>query len=175
MNEEYVYIFYSRSLPHVVKIGYSNDCLDRVKSMNTGLPFMFKVVKKWKVINAHKLEKEIHRQLDFCRISSNREFFGISPKKAIEIIQSIIDNGVYDLYFKNEVGTLSFIDDISLLGKFIRNERTRQGLTQKQIALTCGIGLRVIGEIENGKQTAQIGIIFKILSILRIRCFCEIK
>jgi DNA-binding XRE family transcriptional regulator len=174
-NEDFVYVFYSRSLPHVVKIGYSGDCLERLKGINTGLPYSFKVMRKWKVSNAHKLEKEIHRQLDFCRVKSNREFFSLSPQKAIEAIGSIIEKGTYELFPKDEVGELAKVKDFGGLGKLIRHERRRQGLTQKDLAFTSGTGLRVIGDIERGKETAQVGIIFKVISLLRVNIYWENK
>lgn len=174
-NEDFVYVFYSRSLPHVVKIGYSGDCLERLKSINTGLPFPFRVMKKWKVPNAHRLEKEIHRQLGFCRVNSNREFFSISPQKAIKVIESIIDKGTYEFFSKEEVGELAKIEDFECLGKLIRDERRRQGLTQSQLAFTCGTGLRVIGDIERGKRTAQVGIVFRVISLLRVNFYWENK
>ena len=174
-NEDFVYVFYSRSLPHVVKIGYSGDCLERLKGINTGLPFPFKVMRKWKVTNAHRLEKEIHRQLGFCRVSSNREFFSISPQKAMEAIEGIIDKGTYEFFSKADVGELAKVEDFGYLAKLIRNERRRQGLTQSQLAFACGTGLRVIGDIERGKQTAQVGIVFRVLSLLRVNFYWENK
>ena len=50
------------------------------------------------------------------------------------------------------------------LGEVIRLERKRQGLTQPDVALICGSGIRFIVDVENGKETCQIG---KVLHLLR--------
>ena len=49
------------------------------------------------------------------------------------------------------------------LGQNIRRRRKNLGLTQRDVALCCGCGLRVIGDIEKGKATCQID---KILAVL---------
>lgn len=54
----------------------------------------------------------------------------------------------------------------SQLGKIIRFERKKQGLTQPDLALICGSGIRFIVDIENGKETCQIGKVFKLLNSL---------
>ena len=50
------------------------------------------------------------------------------------------------------------------LGKTVRKERKAMGLTQADLALTSGTGMRFISDLENGKPTCQIG---KTLTVLR--------
>ena len=50
------------------------------------------------------------------------------------------------------------------LGKTVRKERKAMGLTQADLALTSGTGMRFISDLENGKLTCQIG---KTLTVLR--------
>jgi HTH-type transcriptional regulator/antitoxin HipB len=47
--------------------------------------------------------------------------------------------------------------DTKMLGALIRAERKRLGVTQKQLAMTSGTGLRFIVDLEKGKRTAEIG------------------
>lgn len=54
----------------------------------------------------------------------------------------------------------------SQLGAIIRFERKNQGLTQPDLALICGSGIRFIVDVENGKETCQIGKVFHLLSCL---------
>lgn len=54
------------------------------------------------------------------------------------------------------------------IGKTIRNARKALGLKQNQLASVAGIGVRTLSEIENGKQTAQIGLVLKTLGVLGI-------
>lgn len=49
------------------------------------------------------------------------------------------------------------------LGAAIRQRRKHLKVTQKDLAMTCGTGLRFIIELEQGKTTCQIG---KVLSVV---------
>lgn len=52
------------------------------------------------------------------------------------------------------------------LGKRIRKERKLLGVTQKDLALAAGTGLRYIVDLEKGKPTAQIGKMIDVLQAL---------
>lgn len=41
------------------------------------------------------------------------------------------------------------------VGKFIKTQRKKFGLTQKEFAMRSGLGLRFIRELEQGKQTLK--------------------
>ena len=55
------------------------------------------------------------------------------------------------------------------LGKIVRRTRKEMGVTQADLALTSGTGLRFIGELENGKATCQIGKVLRVMQTLGIR------
>jgi y4mF family transcriptional regulator len=42
------------------------------------------------------------------------------------------------------------------LGLIIKNQRKFLGLTQTEVALSCGVGIRFISDLENGKPSCQI-------------------
>jgi HTH-type transcriptional regulator/antitoxin HipB len=42
------------------------------------------------------------------------------------------------------------------LGQIIKNQRKSLGLTQTEVALSCGVGIRFISDLENGKPSCQI-------------------
>lgn len=54
------------------------------------------------------------------------------------------------------------------IGDLIRRIRRQLGLTQKDLALTSGTGLRFIIELEKGKPTCQIGKTLMVLQNLGI-------
>lgn len=56
------------------------------------------------------------------------------------------------------------IQDAQTLGQAIRQQRRRLKVTQKDLAMTSGTGLRFIIDLEKGKQTCQLG---KALEIVR--------
>ena len=55
------------------------------------------------------------------------------------------------------------------LGKLIRDTRKRLGVTQRDLALTSGTGLRFVIDLEKGKETCQIGKALTILNTLGIK------
>jgi y4mF family transcriptional regulator len=52
------------------------------------------------------------------------------------------------------------------LGSLIRLVRKQQGITQEDLSALAGVGPRLIGEIERGKPTAEIGKAFQLLASL---------
>jgi HTH-type transcriptional regulator/antitoxin HipB len=55
------------------------------------------------------------------------------------------------------------------LGKIVRETRKKLGVTQRDLALTSGTGLRFVIDLEKGKETCQIGKALTILHTLGIR------
>jgi HTH-type transcriptional regulator/antitoxin HipB len=55
------------------------------------------------------------------------------------------------------------------IGKLIRNTRKKMGVTQKDLALTSGTGMRFIIDLEKGKETCEIGKALAILDTLGIK------
>lgn len=54
------------------------------------------------------------------------------------------------------------------LGAAIRTKRKQIKVTQKELAMTCGTGLRFIIDLEKGKPTCQIGKILQVLQTLGV-------
>ncbi len=60
------------------------------------------------------------------------------------------------------------IADTRALGELIRTRRTALGLRQPDLALTANVGIRFIVDIENGKETCQVGLTLRLLRALGI-------
>lgn len=57
------------------------------------------------------------------------------------------------------------------IGKLVQSERKRQGITQLQLAGMAGTGIRLISDIENGKETVQVQKLLKVLHTLGLGVF----
>jgi y4mF family transcriptional regulator len=55
------------------------------------------------------------------------------------------------------------------IGKLIRDTRTHLGVTQRNLALTSGTGLRFVIDLEKGKETCEIGKALTVLQTLGIK------
>lgn len=67
------------------------------------------------------------------------------------------------------IRNMKTVIDSSGLGVIIREERKRLKVTQKQLALTAGVGLRYLIELERGKPTARMEGLFKVLQVLGLK------
>jgi y4mF family transcriptional regulator len=47
------------------------------------------------------------------------------------------------------------------LGSAIREQRRRLKITQDELASSIGVSRRVIGQLENGKETVHVGIVLR--------------
>ncbi|QEY53283.1 helix-turn-helix transcriptional regulator [Legionella longbeachae] len=55
------------------------------------------------------------------------------------------------------------------IGRYIRKVRKELNVTQKDLGLSAGTGLRFIIDLENGKPTCQIGKTLQVLQVLGIQ------
>ena len=59
------------------------------------------------------------------------------------------------------------------LGELIMHERKAQGLTQTQLAGLSGVGITFLSNLENGKQTAELGKTLNVLATLGLDLLAE--
>ncbi|MGE0191134.1 MAG: helix-turn-helix transcriptional regulator [Planctomycetota bacterium] len=52
------------------------------------------------------------------------------------------------------------------IGRLVRETRKRQGLTQTDLAVASGTGVRFVVDVEKGKETAQLGKVLRVLKML---------
>lgn len=55
------------------------------------------------------------------------------------------------------------------LGQAIRLKRRQLGVSQKELAMTCGTGMRFIVDLEKGKPTCHIGKALQVVQALGIK------
>ena len=54
------------------------------------------------------------------------------------------------------------------LGRVIRDERRRQGMTQAELAGLADVGLTFLSQLENGKESAELGKALRVMTMLGI-------
>ncbi len=52
-------------------------------------------------------------------------------------------------------------DDPAALGAAVRARRRQIGVTQEDLATSIGVSRRVVGQLENGKETVHVGIVLR--------------
>ncbi len=60
------------------------------------------------------------------------------------------------------------VSNTACIGEQVRAVRKAQGLTQPDLALIANVGIRFIVDLENGKETCQIGLSIRVTQALGI-------
>ena len=68
---------------------------------------------------------------------------------------------------------MEIIESVKSLGEVIRAERKRQNLTQAELAGLSGVGITYLCNLENGKETAELGKAIDVLAMLGIDLFAK--
>jgi y4mF family transcriptional regulator len=55
------------------------------------------------------------------------------------------------------------------IGRQVRRQRKRLGMNQAELALVSGTGVRFISDLENGKETCEVGKVLKVLASLGLK------
>ena len=55
------------------------------------------------------------------------------------------------------------------IGEIVKKSRKEQDLTQPQLAMACGTGVRFIVDLEAGKETCQIGKVLNVIQMLGLK------
>jgi HTH-type transcriptional regulator/antitoxin HipB len=61
------------------------------------------------------------------------------------------------------------IHDTAEFSEAIRRERRAKGLSQEDVALSAGVGLRFIHDLERGKDTAELGRALRVAEAVGLR------
>lgn len=59
------------------------------------------------------------------------------------------------------------------LGAVIRGERRSQGMTQAELAGLADVGVTFLSQLENGKASAEVGKVLRVLTMLGIDVIAE--
>lgn len=108
MSKGFIYIMTNPALKDMVKIGYASDVEARRKQLSTtALPYDYEVYATYET-SGNLEDKKLHKMIDNLnpdlRVTSNREFFVMSPKEAFELLEAIaVISGTKEKLKKTEV------------------------------------------------------------------------
>ena len=67
----------------------------------------------------------------------------------------------------------SMITDPAALGQLVNRLRKQQKLTQAEVALAAGVGLRFLVELEAGKPSVRLENVMRVLAVLGIALLAD--
>ena len=82
----------------------------------------------------------------------------------------LISSGIRVIF---QIGNMNVQNTVQL-GAVIRAERKRLGVTQRDLAMASGTGLRFIVDLEGGKPTCRVEKVLQVLQALGIRLRADI-
>ena len=93
MAKGFIYIMTNPALKDMVKIGYATDVETRRKQLSTtALPYEYEVYATYET-SGNLEDKKLHKMIDNLnpdlRVTSNREFFVMTPQEAFELLEAI--------------------------------------------------------------------------------------
>ena len=93
MAKGFIYIMTNPALKDMVKIGYATDVEARRKQLSTtALPYEYEVYATYET-SGNLEDKKLHKMIDNLnpdlRVTSNREFFVMTPQEAYELLEAI--------------------------------------------------------------------------------------
>ena len=68
-----------------------------------------------------------------------------------------------------------YIKHTKEIGEAIRMRRKEQGVTQAECAALCGVGVRFISNLENGKQTAELSKVIHVMHSLGLELMIQLR
>jgi hypothetical protein len=90
----FVYVMVNPSMPGQVKIGFTNrkpEARVAELSASTGVPTPFILVYWARFKSARVAERKVHKLLRKERVNASREFFRVSPKRAIDAVIKVAE------------------------------------------------------------------------------------
>lgn len=131
METGYIYVLVNPGMPGLVKIGKSlRNPEERARELSSGtnVPFSFEVGYEKLVSNCDLAERLIHQKLSNLRAAHNREFFMISLREAVSVVNRVLlDNKlslnepeVWDYQFNGK----TFSDFGLLLKAFVQDSES---------------------------------------------------
>lgn len=93
MAKGFIYIMTNPALGGMVKIGYAANVEARRKQLSTtALPYEYEIYATYET-SGNLEDKKLHKMIDNLnpdlRVSSNREFFVMSPQEAFDLLETI--------------------------------------------------------------------------------------
>lgn len=70
-------------------------------------------------------------------------------------------------------GGMAIVQSVGELGSLVRKRRRELGMTQKELAEWSGVSTVFLSDLENGKETIQLGKVIEVLTMLSCDLYCD--
>lgn len=168
----YVYVMTNEWFPGLAKLGSTLDVGQTFQTLKSVLPGKSHLNWHRAVRNCSEVERQVSSILSKFAVKNSPDWFSCPADVVIEQLRIYID----------KIDAASMIDDLQIdgkmdvrsvanLGAFCLAWRKKAGMTQRDFADYCNVGVRFISEFERGKSTCQIDLCIKVAGLLGIDLF----
>jgi len=111
-----VYILQNPAFDELLKIGFTAGPLEkRIAELNgTNVPEAFECIASFHSFNPREDERKVHDRLREYRSNRKREFFGITPERAVSICEEIIGRPPYRSIVRPKINSEDSENDESI-------------------------------------------------------------
>lgn len=165
----FVYVITNEWCPGLSKLGATTNINERFQDLSSVLPGNSDL--RWfrQVDDCFVVESLARLALSDFIINRSNDWLNCPYEIVIDQMESIIDRQSASLVVKKmETKSSAKIDEVGNLGFYCRGVRSKQGITQAQLAELSGTGVRFISEFENGKATCEIGKVLRVANTLGV-------
>jgi DNA-binding XRE family transcriptional regulator len=159
-----MFVYVMRSELNLVKIGISSSPEKRRDSLKSASGLMVEIVHAIKSDNAKAIEVKSHSELQKHRKTG--EWFDVD----VDIAVSTVDRISSSL-----MSTPTKILSPGCIGSIIKDRRNALRLTQGKLAETLGYSRVYVGQVERGKETVRVDMLFQIFDSLGITISASFK
>lgn len=168
----YVYVVTNEWFPGLTRLGSTSDInkiFQMLKSVMPGKSYL-----NWHraVNDCEGVEKEVSKVLAKFSVKNSPEWFSCPADVVIEQFQLYIDKtDAASILDSLQIDDKKDVRSVANLGEFCMSWRKKAGMTQRELADYCNVGVRFISEFERGKSTCQIDWCIKVAGLLGIDLF----
>lgn len=174
--KEFVYVLTNTWFPGLAKLGSTSNTENRFLQLSHVLPGKSEMVWKRQVKNAHNVEQSVREILSKFSIAGSQEWFSCPAKVIIEQFNIFIESKSSDENIQSvldgfPVSKSVHITSLKALGEYCRRKRKSLGLSIREFADMCGVGIRFVSEFERGKGTCQFDLCQRIAQMIGVDLF----
>lgn len=165
----YVYVMTNEWFPGLTRLGSTTDVSEIFKTLKLVLPGKSHLNWHRAVRNCSEVEREISKSLSKFAVKNSPQWFSCPADVVIEQFCIYIDRtDAESILDQLQIEGKKDVRSVANLGAFCLAWRKRAGMTQRDFADYCNVGVRFISEFERGKPTCQIDLCIKVAGLLGI-------
>ncbi len=174
--KQFVYVLTNSWFPGLAKLGCTSNIESRLAQLNGALPGKSEMIWSMQVKDAFHVEQSVREILSKFAVANSQDWFACPAKVIVEQFRIFIESklsheNIQTVFDGLPVSKAVQVNGLKALGEYCRRKRKSRGLTIREFAELCGVGIRFVSEFERGKGTCQFDLCYKIAELIGVDLF----